>query len=53
MKFFSSTDGASISDEYNLASQAGSAKNENIQKRHRALEKNFEEFFDKIENIEM
>ena len=53
MKFFSSTDGASITDEYNLASQAGSAKNENIQKRNRALEKNFEEFFDKIENIEM
>lgn len=50
MKFFDSGDGASISPEYNEACLAGSAKPENIQKRHKALEENFNEYYSKIEN---
>ena len=50
MKFFGSEDGASISEEYNNACLSGSAKSENIQKRHKALEENFNEYYSKIEN---
>ena len=53
MKFFSATDGASASNEYNLAAQAGSAKSEKIITRHKELETNFKEFYSKIENVEM
>lgn len=50
MKFFDSEEGASISLDYNEACLAGSAKSENIQKRHKALEENFNEYYSKIEN---
>lgn len=50
MKFYESEEGASISEEYNNACLSGSAKPENIQKRHKALEENFNEYCSKIEN---
>lgn len=50
MKFYESEEGASISEEYNNACLSGSAKSENIQKRHKALEENFNEYYSKIEN---
>lgn len=50
MKFFDSEEGASISNDYNNACLAGSAKPENVQKRNNALKANFNEFYSKIEN---
>lgn len=49
MKFFDSESGASVSEEYNAACASGSAKPENIQKRHKALQDSFNEFYSKIE----
>lgn len=43
--FFDPEDKPSISDNYNIACIAGTAKPENIQKRHYALEQSFNEFF--------
>lgn len=49
MKFFDSESGASVSEEYNAACASGSAKPENVQKRHKALQDSFNEFYSKIE----
>lgn len=43
--FFTSEDGASVSDEYNEACGSGSAKAANIQARNAALEESYAEFF--------
>lgn len=50
MKFFDSESGASVSEEYNAACASGSAKPENIQRRHKALQDSFDEFYSKIEH---
>ena len=50
MKFFDSESGASVSEEYNAACASGSAKPENIQRRHKALQDSFNEFYSKIEH---
>ena len=43
--FYDPEDRPSVSDDYNIACIAGTAKPENIQKRHHALETSFNEFF--------
>lgn len=44
-EFFTSDNGASVSEEYNLAAGAGSAKNVNVNNRNTALSQSFEDFF--------
>lgn len=48
--FYDPEDKPSVSDEYNIACIAGTAKPENIQKRYYALEANFNEFFKESED---
>lgn len=48
--FYEPEDKPSISDEYNIACIAGTAKPENIQKRYCALEASFNEFFKESED---
>lgn len=47
MKFFAPEDKLSVDEEYNDACLSGTAKPENIQKRHKAVKENFESFFEK------
>lgn len=49
IEFFTSEDGASVSDEYNEACGSGSAKAVNIQTRNVTLEESYIEFF-KVDN---
>lgn len=48
-EFYGPEDTLSVSDDYNIASLAGTAKPENIQKRYQALEESFNEFFKESE----
>lgn len=48
--FYEPEDKPSVSDEYNIACIAGTAKPENIQKRYYALEASFNEFFKESED---
>lgn len=55
--FFTSDEGATVSEDYNEAAGSGSAKSINIVTRHEALEESYEEFFkvdaaDKAEETE-
>lgn len=45
ISFFSSTDGATISDSYNKTCGGGSAKKESVRTRLTEIQKSFEEFF--------
>lgn len=52
MKFFMPENETTVSELYNSACKTGTAKPENIQKRHNALLENFEQFFNKASTVD-